>query len=87
MHTAVLFCVVGDGDDTFTISREVDEDFIGDPQSLFDYMRDEAKVVSDEVDTILVMRNGGGDTDFEESPGPKVVQHLTAGNGDFKGLY
>ena len=87
MHTAVLFCVVGDGDDTFTISREVEDDVVQDRQRLFTYLTDEAKVMSDEVDTILVMRNGGGDTDFGENPGPKVVQHLTAGNGDFEGLY
>lgn len=61
--------------ETLTTSLHVQTD---DKQEIYNLCKSEADITDDEVDTILVLRNG--------VDGPEVFHHWTAGGGDFEGL-
>ena len=93
MYTAILFAVDFNGSgETLTCSQEVDTD---DKQTVYDAMKKMAHVKDDQVDTILVVRNGRSVTDYTvlnagfpvtTESGPEVFHHWTARGGDFEGL-
>jgi len=75
MKYTALLIALGANHETFTISREVETD---DLSTIYTYMQGEAQVDDDEVDTILLFKNG--------TESPDVVGFWRAANGDFSGL-
>jgi hypothetical protein len=74
--TAILFAgdYLGSGE-TLTMSRTVKSDS---KKTIYTLLKKEAKVDDDQVDTILVLRNG--------DDGPEVFHHWRASNADFENL-
>lgn len=71
----VLFIALSDSRETFTISRDCSA---VDLPTLYRYMKAEADVSDDEMDTLLLWENGPS--------GPIVRDMWRAGNGDFEAL-
>jgi len=74
-YTAILFATDGTGE-TLTMSREVNSD---DPAVIYPYLIAEAGITKDNVDTILLVRNG-------DNSAPEVFRHWMAISGNFEGL-
>jgi hypothetical protein len=74
VYTVLLIDLNGAGE-TFTLSRPTNSKS---KRTLYRYMRKEAHVSKDEVDTILLFKNG--------PTSPEVVGFWRAANGDFSGL-
>jgi len=74
VYTVLLIALNGAGE-TFTLSRPCNTE---DLPTLYNYMKAEAKVSDDEMDTLLLWENG---------PHYPTVKHMwRAANGDFEGV-
>ena len=73
MYLAILYANGGFGGigETFTMSRMVSN---LDKDTIVNYLVQEAGIVQDNIDTILVLKNGGSY--------PDVVEHWSSMNGD-----
>lgn len=80
MYTAILFAVDTDTGSTLSFSREVDTD---DKETIYNYMKQEGKLVDDAIDSILLVRNGDSGSRHVQAA-PDVFRHWTAENGDFE---
>lgn len=67
MYTAILFAVGEDSSETFTLSREVSKD---DKDHVLQYLLREANLTVDDINTILVFKNG--------KDAPECVHHWTS---------
>jgi hypothetical protein len=78
-YLAIVYCLDPCGtNQSFSLSRETDFTKVED---IYPFMRAEAKATDDAIDTILLLESGTW-----EHAAPSVVEHWTAGNGDFEGL-
>ena len=80
MYTAILFAVDHDTGSTLSFSRAVDTD---DKETIYNYMKQEGKLADDAIDSILLVKNGGGSA-IHIHAAPDVFRHWTAENGDFE---
>ena len=79
MNLAIVFAVDPFSNETFSLSREVDENAT--KQIIYDYLKVEAHLTDDAVDTILVVKSM---VDVYRHPvAPEIVHFWSAVNGDF----
>jgi len=64
--------------ESFTLSRPTDSE---DRDVILDMLCQEARILKDSIDTVLVVRNGESDNGTPEPP--HVKHHWTGQNGDF----
>lgn len=74
MYLAILYAADINSGETLTMSREVDTD---DVSIIYPYLKSEAQVTDDQVDTILLI---------EPQDPPHVKKFWAARGGDFEGL-
>jgi hypothetical protein len=77
MYLAILFANDIASNETLSCSAEVDTD---DKRTIFELLCKNANVSVEEVDTILVVENGGR---IDPGSPPKVLHYWTGRNGDF----
>ena len=78
MYLVIAFCIDSFGE-TYSFSREIATD---DLQTIFTHMKTEGNFSSDEIDSLILVRNGESGSRHFDNP-PHVVKYWTSGNGDF----
>jgi hypothetical protein len=82
MNLAIVFALDPEMGQTFSLSREVDENAT--KQEIYNHLKAEAELSDDAVDTILVVKSV---IDVYRHPvAPEVVHFWTASGGNFEGL-
>jgi uncharacterized protein YllA (UPF0747 family) len=81
MNLAIVFALDPEMGQTFSLSREVDENAT--KQEIYNHLKAEAELSDDAVDTILVVKSvlASGDKDFIGAP--EVVHFWTAASDNF----
>ena len=85
-YLAILFATdFGDSGETLTMSREVETDDI---KVIYPYLKSEAQVTDDDVDTILLVKGAFAQSipRWDASEAPQVCKHWSARAGNFEGL-
>jgi hypothetical protein len=85
-YLAILFATdFGDSGETLTMSREVETDDI---KVIYPYLKSEAQVADDDVDTILLVKSARvlSIPRWNAPMAPEVCKHWSARAGNFEGL-
>jgi hypothetical protein len=77
MFTAIIVGLPSGSDLTTIVVRPV---FNARLATVFAYMKEESRLEPEEIDSILLVRNGNGNYS------PEVFKQWSAANGDFRGL-